>query len=180
MALQGGTDGFTGALSFLNEGAPESGRHRSHEVAQTLLDLQGANRLELHSRALALAFLERHDEAVLAYEDAITEMKRLGSDVARDSLAMLHFKHGSELARVGRYTQALASLEMAIALDSTWAAEAKEDETWAELWAHPRFKDLVGDIDLMRLRAQGSRQTTADGTSSSDCFYLYRGSNETR
>jgi hypothetical protein len=185
MALQGGTDGFTGALSFLNgrgsspspcaPGSASASDSQSRRVAETLLGIQGENRLESQSRALALAFLDRHDEAVLAYEEAISEMTRLGSDIAGDSLAMLYFKYGSELARAGRDTQALAALEKAIVLDSTWALEAKEDDAWERLSIHPRFLDLVGTIDVQRLRAESSRTLSADGSPSSDCFYLFRG-----
>jgi hypothetical protein len=174
MALQGASDGFTGGLSFLNGPSSEATGRQSREVAETLLDIQGENRLETQSRALALAFLERHDEAVLAYEQAICEMQRLGSDIAGDSLAMLHFKHGCELARAGRDTQALAALEKAIVLDSTWAMEAREDDAWERLALHPRFLDLTGSIDAHRLRAESSRALTADGSKSSDCFFLYR------
>jgi tetratricopeptide (TPR) repeat protein len=174
MAHQGGTDGFMGSLSFLNGPASEPMRH-SRDVAETLLSMGGEGQLESQSRALALAFLERHDEAVLAYEEAIRDMSRLGQEIAGDSLAMLHFKHGCELARAGRHTQALSALEKAIALDFSWAQEAKQDEAWELLLSHPRFKDLVGDIDQQRLRVAASRTTTADGTPSSDCFHVYVG-----
>ncbi len=176
MALQGGTDGFTGPLSFLN--APSEGPMHSRHVAETLLSMAGETQLESQSRALALAFLERHDEAIVAYEQAIHEMSRLGHEIAGDSLAMLHFKHGCELARVGRHTQALSALEKAIALDSTWAQEARQDDAWELLLGHPRFKDLTGEIDQLRLRIAASRTTTADGTPSSDCFHLYQGNHQ--
>jgi hypothetical protein len=197
MALQGGT-GFTGALSFLNKGAspnapgsspkalapaPASSRSggssasdsQSRRVAETLLGLTGDTKLESQSRALALAFLDRHDEAIIAYEEAISEMTRLGADIAGDSLAMLYFKYGCELASSGHDTQALVALEKAIVLDSTYALQAKEDESWERLSLHPRFLDLVGTIDVQRLRAQSSRTLSADGSPSSDCFYLFRG-----
>ena len=177
MALQGGTDGFTGSLSFLNgPGSPPSSASdsQSRRVAETLLGIEGDNRLESQSRALALSFLERHEEAVLAYEQAILEMTRLGDDIAGDSLAMLYFKYSCELARAGRDTQALAALEEAIILDSTYALEAKEDDAWERLSLHPRFLDLVGTIDVQRLRAESSRALSADGSLSSDCFYLFR------
>lgn len=174
MALQGSSDGFMGSLSFLNGPASEP-THRSRHVAETLLSMAGEAKLESQSRAMALAFLERHDEAIIAYEQAIHEMGRLGHEIAGDSLAMLHFKLGCELARTGRHTQALSALEKAIALDSTWAQEARQDEAWEHLLLHPRFKDLVGDIDQQRLRVAASRTTTADGTPSSDCFHVYVG-----
>jgi tetratricopeptide (TPR) repeat protein len=149
--------------------------HHSRYVAETLLSISGTSKLEPQSRALALAFLERHDEAILAYEQAIKEMSRLGEEIAGDSLAMLFFKYGCELARAGRHSQALVALEKAIELDSTWANEAKQDEAWEMLLSHPRFKDLVGDIDQQRLRVAASRTTTADGSPSSDCFHVYQG-----
>ena len=173
MALQGATEGFVGSLSFLNGPSSEPMRH-SREVAETLLSLSGESQLESQSRALALAFLERHDEAIEAYEQAIREMGRLGREIAGDSLAMLHFKLGCELARAGRDTAALAALESAIAIDSTWAAEAKEDEAWEPLRTSSRFRDLVGEIDQQRLRMVSSRTTTADGTPSPDCFHVYQ------
>lgn len=132
-------------------------------------DLGPDARFELHvARARALGVLQRLDEAVAAFREALTIHPRRG-DVwfylgvhldlagdktgaidaytnaisADDSFAPAWFNRGCEYAVTGQRELALADLKRAASLDPTWAKEATTDAYFQSLWADPDFLAVV-------------------------------------
>ena len=92
-------------------------------------------------RATSLTFLMRHEEAIVAYGEALAIMERVLGKVehASDPRGLMHFNRGCELARLGRREPALADLRAAVAYDRSWGDNARTDDYFASLWEDREF-----------------------------------------
>jgi tetratricopeptide (TPR) repeat protein len=117
----------------------------SIDAAALLLKAESEGALGWQYRALAFTFLGCHEEAIHAYEAAISEMRGAVGDGAttRERFAVMHFNLGAELCQSGQHAEALAMLSRAIELDVSCADTAQTDEGWSALWDDPRFTELV-------------------------------------
>jgi tetratricopeptide (TPR) repeat protein len=99
-------------------------------------------------RPMALTFLMRHEESIVAYGDAIRQMtahlqRTNATLLGSDPRGLMHFNRGCELARLGRHDAALHDLKTAIDFAAKWASKAAHDDYWQHLWHDPRFLNLT-------------------------------------
>ncbi len=102
-------------------------------------------------RANARIFALRHEESIVAYDEAIAALDRIyergraeGSIFfGGDARPGMYFNRGCAQAKVGRNADALASLRVAIREDEKYAAMAVEDDYLASLFDDPEFRAIV-------------------------------------
>ncbi|UQA57299.1 tetratricopeptide repeat protein [Polyangium aurulentum] len=119
------------------------GRHdRLLPVAEQVLALDREHAQAWQNRALALTFLNRHEEAIAAYVDAIAVLDRAlagREPSASDPRGLMHFNRACELARLGKKEEALADLRAAMRHDPKWGKKAREDDYFSTLWGDREF-----------------------------------------
>jgi tetratricopeptide (TPR) repeat protein len=98
-------------------------------------------------RALSRTFGRRHEEAVIAYDDALRELDRIyvsegeggGIIIGADPRSQMRFNRSCVLAKLGRRDEAIEELRRAIRLDVKWAGRAKDDDYWEAYWSDAEF-----------------------------------------
>lgn len=99
-------------------------------------------------RALELTKLSRHEQAVVAYAEAIEVFTAGGSEALAswpgpDPRGQLFFNRACELAFVGRKDESLRDLRAAIGYHPHWAEDAKSDDYFEALWQDEDFVAVV-------------------------------------
>lgn len=95
-------------------------------------------------RANARTFALRHEEAVTAYEEALSELDRAYGDeeclmFGDDPRSLMQNNLSAVLAKLGRREESLDMLRKAVQGDEKWGALAKKDDYFEALWDDPEF-----------------------------------------
>jgi tetratricopeptide (TPR) repeat protein len=99
-------------------------------------------------RANALTFALRHEEAVVAFDEALEQMEEHleGDDgilFGEDPRAQMHFNRSCVLAKLARRDEALESLRRAVRIEEKYAAQAVQDDYWQAFWSDPELKAIA-------------------------------------
>jgi len=106
------------------------------EASNELLARDPSDVSARRSRALALTYLDRHDEAIEAYGEAIAAMERAyrgGSVPAVDPRGLMYYNRACERARLGEREASLRDLAAAVAIDPSWGKKARGDDDFQAL-----------------------------------------------
>lgn len=124
--------------------------HHRHDVlldaAERAITIHADDVFALQNRGVALTFLERHEQAIAAYGEALAVMDRVFSEEGEpdaDPRGLMRFNRACELARLGRSEEALADLADAVRIDESWGKKARKDDYFRSLWADREFTRIA-------------------------------------